>query len=88
MPNVNDLKTSKFLTKHDVDPPILVTIAKWAKEDVSMETQAEEMKFVLHFREVPKPLVLNMTNGLLIADIAGSDDLLPTLPVAMISTIG
>lgn len=74
MPNVNDLKTSKFLTKHDCEPPILVTITRWAKEDVSMETQAEEMKFVLHFKEVPKPLVLNMTNGLLIADIAGSED--------------
>lgn len=74
MPTVNDLKSSKFLTKQDVEPDVLVTIKSWSKMDVSMETQAEEMKFVLNFKELDKPLVLNMTNGLLIADIAGSED--------------
>jgi len=74
MPNVNDLKSSKFLTKHDVEPPILVTIKKYEEMDVSMENQAPEMKWCLIFRETDKPLVLNITNGQLIAAIVGSED--------------
>lgn len=74
MPNVNDLKTSKFLTKHDVEPPILVTIKSYEAMNVAMESQAEEVKWCLNFNEVDKPLVLNMTNGQLIAAITGSGD--------------
>lgn len=73
-PNVDDLKTSKFLTKHDVEPPILVTIKNWDKVNVAMENQAPEMRYVLNFLEVEKPLVLNMTNGLTIKVIAKSGD--------------
>lgn len=74
MPNVNDLKTSKFLTKHDVEPPILVTIKSYEAMNVAMESQAEEIKWCLLFNEVDKPLVLNMTNGQLISAITGSGD--------------
>lgn len=74
MPTVNDLKSSKFLTKHDVEPPILVTIKNWEKLNVAMENQKPEMKFCLYFNELEKPLVLNKTNGMSIATIAKSDD--------------
>ena len=74
MPNVNDLKSSKFLTKHDVEPPILVTIKSYETLNVAMESQAEEVKWCLNFNEVDKPLVLNMTNGQLISAITGSGD--------------
>ncbi len=73
-PTVNDLKDSKFLKKEDVDPAVLVTIAGWDKVNVAMESQAEELKYVLTFQELPKPLVLNITNGMSIQDIAGTDD--------------
>ncbi len=74
MPNVNDLKDSKFLTKEDADPPIVVTIAGWREMDVSMESQPTRLKYVLDFKEVEKPLVLNNTNGQRIALITGKDD--------------
>lgn len=75
MPNVNDLKDSKFLTKEDCGPRGLqVTITGWAEEDVSMETQPTKMKYVLHFKELAKPLVLNNTNGQRIALLTGKDD--------------
>jgi hypothetical protein len=74
MPNVNDLKSSKFLTKHDVEPPILVTIKSYESLNVAMESQSEEVKWCLNFNEVDKPLVLNMTNGQLISAIIGSGD--------------
>ena len=42
--------------------------------DVSLESQAPEMKWCLKFKEFEKPLVLNSTNGQLIEAILGSDD--------------
>jgi len=74
MPNVNDLKSSKFLTKHDAEPPKLVTIKAYTEEDVSLESQAPEMKWCLHFNELDKPLVLNTTNGQRIEAITGSGE--------------
>lgn len=75
MPTVNDLKSSKFLTKHDVEPPVVVTITSYEEMNVALESQAPEMKYTLHFKELDKPLVLNLTNGMLIAAITGSEDL-------------
>lgn len=74
MPNVNDLKSSKFLTKNDVEPAVMVTIKSYEEMNVAMENQAPENKWVLRFRELEKPLVLNMTNGQLIAAITGSEE--------------
>lgn len=74
MPNLNDLKSSKFLTKADVEPPVLVTIKSYEEIDVSLESQATDMKWCLHFKELDKPMVLNMTNGQLIGAIAGSGE--------------
>jgi len=75
MPNVNDLKTSNFLAKEDVDPPILVTIDRYELQNVAKENQKPDNKWTVFFREVDKPLVLNMTNGQLIAQIIGDQDL-------------
>lgn len=74
MPTTQDLKSSKFLTKHDVEPPVLVTIQSYEELNVAMESQAPEMKWTLSFKELDKPLVLNMTNGQLIEMITSSED--------------
>lgn len=74
MPNLNDLKQSKFLTKNDVDPPALVTIASYGEENVALEGAEPQMKWTLSFKELDKPLVLNMTNGQTIAGIVGSGE--------------
>ena len=73
-PNVNDLKNSKFLAKEDVEPDVLVTIESYDQVDVSMDDQPEQVKYVLHLKELDKPMVLNKTNGMLIAQITGSED--------------
>lgn len=69
MPNVNDLKSSKFLKKEDVEPPVKVTIKGYEEVNVAMENQVPEMKWSLTFEEDLKPLVLNHTNGQLISAI-------------------
>lgn len=74
MPNVNDLKNSKFLAKEDVVPDKLVTIESYEETDVSLDDKPTQMKWILRFREFDKPMVLNKTNGMLIAQILSSDE--------------
>lgn len=74
MPNVNDLKQSKFLTQKDVTPPVLVTIRAWEQVNVAKEGVDPDLKYALHFNELEKPMVLNSTNGQIIASIAASGE--------------
>lgn len=74
MVRVNDLKSSKFLTKTDVEPDAVVTILSCTQMNVALESMAPEMKWCLKFKELPKPMVLNLTNGQLIEAITGSDN--------------
>lgn len=74
MPKVSDLKQSKYLTKDDCMPAILVTVKGYEQVNVAMENQTPDMKWALTFTEDQKPLVLNQTNGAIIESITGSDD--------------
>lgn len=74
MPNIHDLKKSNFLTKNDVTPPKLATIRGYDEANVAKEGAPQEMRWVLHFDELDKPLVLNSTNGQIIAGITKSED--------------
>lgn len=74
MPNINDLKQSKYLTKADVIPPVLVTIRSYEQVNVAKEGVDAEMRWALHFDEADKPMVVNSTNGQIIAAITKSED--------------
>jgi len=74
MVNFNTLKNSKFLTKEDVTPDLLVTVATCVEQNVAKENDTPEMKYTLTFHEADKPLVLNFTNASLMAHITGQDD--------------
>lgn len=74
MPSIHDLKTSKFLTKNEVNPPVLVTIGGYEQFNVAVQGAEPEMKWALKFHELEKPMVLNSTNGQLIAKITGAED--------------
>ena len=69
--NVDDLKTSKYLKKEDVGDGMTVTIAGITKQNVALDGAEESLKFVLHFEESDKPMVLNSTNGQAIGKITG-----------------
>ena len=71
--NINDMKESKYLKKSDVEPPIKVTITHLNQENLAMQGQPEEMKWILNFT-AGKPLVLNSTNSQLIANALGSTE--------------
>jgi hypothetical protein len=72
--HINQLKESKFLKKEDCNPPILVTIKNLTQENMAMEGDPPEMKWVIHFNEVAKPMSLNSTNAQLIAQIVKSEE--------------
>ena len=74
MTKVDDLKTSRFLTKNDVEPPRWLTISKVEVMNVAMDKQPRKMKHCLHFEEIEKPLVLNVTNGRRIKTYYVKDD--------------
>jgi hypothetical protein len=72
--NLSDLTQSKFLKRADVGAGALVTISRIGHENVAKEGADPEMKAVVYFAEIDKPLVLNSTNGQSIAKIAGSEE--------------
>ncbi len=74
MPHISQLASSRFLSQSDCVTPILVTIKECHQEDVAKEDEAPEKKWCLSFHEVEKSLVLNLTNGELIAEITGSEN--------------
>jgi len=71
--HVSELKESKFLRKEDCGAGILLTIAEVRQENVAKEGAPEEMRWVMCFKEHEKPMVLNSTNGQIIAQFTGSD---------------
>jgi hypothetical protein len=72
--NINELKKSSFLTKTDCGPGILVTIKSVQQENVASQGAPEELKYCVFFDELEKPMVLNSTNGQIIAGITGSEE--------------
>ena len=72
--HISGLKQSKFLTRADVNPPILVTIEEIYQDNVAKEGAPEELKWCLRTVEHEKPMVLNSTNGQIISQILKSEE--------------
>lgn len=51
-----------------------MTIRTITQENVAKQGAPEELRWCLHFDEVEKPMVLNSTNGQIIAAITKSED--------------
>lgn len=74
MPNINTMRESKYLKKEDLDERgNLVTITAVEKEDVSLEEQPSEYKWIMRFKEFEKGMVMNWTNLQLCAKATGSE---------------
>ena len=71
---IGEMKESKYLKKEDVGQGKLVTIAELGQVNVAMEDQPPEMKWVIHFNEFSKGMVLNWTNIQLIAKALGTEE--------------
>jgi len=74
MPNISELKESKFITRADVEPPALFTIVGCEKMNVAKEGMKPEYRWALHLQESEKPFIVNRTNQLAIAEITKLDN--------------
>ena len=74
MPNISELKESKYLKKEDVGQGALLTVKGCVHVNVAKEGDPQEMKWALLFHEVAKPFILNSTNGQIIAGFLGKDN--------------
>lgn len=74
MPHISVLKKSNFLTRADVGQGVLVTIKEVFEQNVAKEGAPEELRWCAAFNELEKPMVLNMTNGAIIAAITKSEN--------------
>lgn len=74
MPNISEMRESKFLKKEDVGAGALVTIAGCEQYNVAKDGAPAENKWCLTFNELDKPLVLNSTNIQMCAQVCGSED--------------
>lgn len=74
MPRVNDMIESKYLKQADVPDPVIVTVSKIGKINISKEGDPPEDKWAVRFKEFNKPMLLNSTNIKLLEKACGSDD--------------
>lgn len=72
--NINSAFPSKYLKSSDIDEDVTVTISGIDLQNVAKQGEKQEMKPVVSFKELEKPLVCNKTNARMIAKITGSDD--------------
>jgi hypothetical protein len=71
---IHDMMPSKYLKKEDVGKGVLVTVKSLSRANVAMEGEPVEHKYLLHFNELEKPLVMNSTNIQLCAQALDSED--------------
>lgn len=66
---------SRFLKQGDLDGrDMVLTIADVTREDVKDNNGDPKKKFILHFRETEKGLILNKTNMGILYKLYNSDD--------------
>lgn len=72
--HISQLKQSRFLTRAEVGRGALVTIKEIYQDNVAKEGAPEELRWCIAFDELEKPMVLNSTNGQIIAQITKNED--------------
>ena len=68
------MTSSKYLKQDDIGDGKLVTVKGFKRENVAQESEPPEMKYLMGFDELEKPLVLNSTNIQLCERAFGSDE--------------
>lgn len=63
-----------YLKKTDATEPMRLTVAKTFEDKVAAPGKPAQERLVASFRETPKKLIINQTNGAVLAKLSGSDD--------------
>jgi len=72
MPDIDTMKTSKYLKKEDVGRGVLVTIKAISSEEPNNENRFTATVWFIFFNELQKPLWTNVTHREQIAEYLGS----------------
>ncbi len=74
MAKTKDMLPSNYLKQSDFDQDYIVTVRRIEHKNIAMEGKPTDMKWLAHFNEFDKPMVLNSTNIQLMEKACGSDD--------------
>ena len=75
MAKISEMLPSNYLKQSDFDESgAIVTVSSVSEKNVARENEAVEMKWLVHFVEFEKPMVLNSTNITALSKACSSDD--------------
>lgn len=75
MAKISEMLPSSYLKQSDFDEAgFIVTVATITHKNIARDDEAEELKWIVHFQEFEKGMVLNSTNINALAKACGSDD--------------
>jgi hypothetical protein len=69
----DDLYGSQYLAASDLKKPFTATIEEVEQQDFTRQGERQRMKAVLHLKDIRKPIVVNKTNALNLAEAFGKD---------------
>jgi len=71
---MNQMFPSRYMKADDVPTPTVLTVARVDIQTLGTGPDAEEKPVITWAEQGYKPLVTNLTNALVVADLAGDDD--------------
>lgn len=74
MAKISEMLPSNYLKQADFPEDYVVTVRKVEKKNIAMDGKPADFKWLAHFAEFEKPMVLNSTNIQLMAKACESDD--------------
>jgi hypothetical protein len=69
-----EFSDSRFLKKEAITEPQMVTLKSVTEKNVARDNEPQKLKLVANFAELEKPVVLNVTNCKVLADVTGTED--------------
>lgn len=71
---IGEMKESKYIKKEDVGRGKLATIKNLEQQNVALDDQPPDLKWVIYFNEFDKGMVFNWTNIQLTAKALGTEE--------------
>jgi hypothetical protein len=74
MAKISEMLPSNYLKQTDFPEDYVVTVRAIERKNIAMDGKPADYKWLAHYNEFEKPMVLNATNIQLMAKACGSDD--------------
>lgn len=74
MPKISEMLPSNYLKQSDFPEDYVVTVRAIERKNIAMDGKPADYKWLAHYAEFEKPMVLNSTNIQLMSKACGSDD--------------